>query len=206
MQRSQLKMRKTHREGYMGKKKANKLTKRELEKYKELLLEKRQEILSDVMCMEENIFQGGGELSTMPVHMADIGTDSYEQEFSLGLMEEEKRNLIEIQQALVRIDQGIFGICEGLGIPIEKERLEAIPWTRYSLEYARRKEKGLTGGSFRRRPIDIQREEESEEDEDLESEDVNLDADSLDLEEDADLENLPDEPDESDDPDDEELD
>ena len=164
----------------MGKKKTTKkLTARELEKYRELLLEKRQEILSDVSCMEENIFQGGGELSSMPVHMADIGTDSYEQEFSLGLMEEEKKILLEIQQALERIDQGTFGICEGLGIPIEKVRLEAIPWTRFSLEYARMKEKGIAG-SFRRRPIDIQREDELEEQE-IEEEDENLDEESLDL-------------------------
>lgn len=177
----------------MGKKKIKKLTKRELEKYKELLLEKRQEILLDVMAMEENIFQGGGELSSMPVHMADIGTDSYEQEFSLGLMEEEKRNLLEIQQALVRIDQGTFGICEGLGIPIEKERLEAIPWTRYSLEYARRKEQGFFGlGSFRRRPIDIQREEDSEEEVEFEEEDANIDTDPLELDEETGLESLDD--------------
>lgn len=150
----------------MGKKKAKKLSARELQKYKELLLEKRREILADVTCIEENIFQGGGELSSMPVHMADIGTDSYEQEFSLGLMEEGKKNLVEIQQALKRIDEGTFGICEGLGIPIEKVRLEAIPWTRYSLEYARMMEKGLGGpGSFKRRPIDIQREDEMDEQE-----------------------------------------
>lgn len=150
----------------MGKKKAKKLSARELQKYKELLLEKRREILADVTCIEENIFQGGGELSSMPVHMADIGTDSYEQEFSLGLMEEGKKNLVEIQQALKRIDEGTFGICEGLGIPIEKVRLEAIPWTRYSLEYARMMEKGLGGpGMFKRRPIDIQREDEMDEQE-----------------------------------------
>jgi len=189
----------------MGKKKTKKLTQRELENYKELLLEKRREILSDVLAMEENVFQGGGELSTMPVHMADIGTDSYEQEFSLGLMEEEKRNLVDIQQALLRIDQGTFGICEGLGIPIEKERLEAIPWTRYSLEYARMREKGTTGvGSFRRRPIDIERDDESEQ-EDLE-EDASMDTASLDLDDEVEIEDIEDETADSIDPDEDELD
>ena len=72
----------------------------------------------------------------MPVHMADLGSDSFEQEFSLGLMAEEKKILEEIRQALLRIESGTFGICEGMGITIEKNRLEAIPWTRYSLEYA----------------------------------------------------------------------
>ena len=100
----------------MAKKKKHCLTEKQLEKYRDLLLEKRQEILADVRCIEENVFQSGGELSSMPLHMADIGTDSYEQEFSLGLMAEERKNLFEIQQALLRIDQGTFGICEGLGI------------------------------------------------------------------------------------------
>lgn len=179
----------------MGKKKAKKLTATELKKYKELLLAKRREILTVVNSMEENIFQGGGELSSMPVHMADIGTDSYEQEFSLGLIEEGKKNLVEIEQALKRIEDGTFGLCEGLGSPIEKKRLEAIPWTRYSLEYARMMEKGLGGpGSFKHRPIDIQREEEmdereveGEEDEEI-GEETDLDAVSDEHEEPDDLE------------------
>jgi RNA polymerase-binding transcription factor DksA len=80
----------------------------------------------------------------MPMHLADIGTDSYEQEFNLNLVAEEKKILCEIQQALNRIDEGSFGICEGLGIVIEENRLKAIPWTRYSLEYARMIESGKT--------------------------------------------------------------
>lgn len=175
----------------MGKRKAKKLGRRELDHYRELLLEKRKEILADVMAIEESVFQGGGELSSMPVHMADIGTDSYEQEFSLGLMEEEKRTLAEIQQALARIEDGTFGICEGLGVPIEKERLEAIPWTRYSLEYARMREKGVGGiHTFRRRPIDIERDEDNLEEIPEEE--------SLDLEEEAGLEAIEDEPDDLD--------
>jgi DnaK suppressor protein len=165
----------------MAKKKTKKLTKKQLTYYKQLLLEKMYEILSDVGQMEENIFQGGGELSTMPVHLADVGTDSYEQEFSLGLMAEERKTLIEIQQALARIQNGTFGFCEGLGIPIEENRLEAIPWTRYSLEYARLLESGKVSknDNFRRRPNDIQRDTESgdeeEDGEDIETEGVDVD-------------------------------
>ena len=165
----------------MAKKKTKKLTKKQLTYYKQLLLEKMYEILSDVGQMEENIFQGGGELSTMPVHLADVGTDSYEQEFSLGLMAEERKTLIEIQQALARIQNGTFGFCEGLGIPIEENRLEAIPWTRYSLEYARLLESGKVSknDNFRRRLNDIQRDTESgdeeEDGEDIETEGVDVD-------------------------------
>ena len=81
-----------------AKKKIKNLTQKQLDYYKQLLLEKMKEILVDVGQMEETVFQGGGELSTMPVHLADMGTDSYEQEFNLGLMAEERKTLIEIQQ------------------------------------------------------------------------------------------------------------
>lgn len=183
----------------MAKKKAQKLAQKKLDYYKNLLLEKMQEILADVGHMEESVFQSGGELSTMPVHLADVGTDSYEQEFSLGLMAEERKTLVEIQQALARIQNGTFGLCEGLGTPIEENRLEAIPWTRYSLEYARMIESGKVSkhDNFRRRPIDIQREDDEitdDEAEEVETEDVELldddtddDAESLDdLQEDED--------------------
>ena len=124
------------------KKETFKLSKKQFDDYRKLLIEKMQEILGDVSAMEEAAFQRGGELSSMPVHLADLGTDSYEQEFNLNLVAEEKKILIEIQHALSRIADGTFGICEGLGIPIEDNRLEAIPWTRYSLKYARMLESG----------------------------------------------------------------
>lgn len=145
------------------------LSGKEVEKYRALLLEKWHEIVGDVTTMEENIFQGSGELSSMPVHMADIGSDSFEQEFGLDLLAEEKKILAEIQQALKRIDEGEYGICEGLGNPIEKRRLEAIPWTRYSLEYAQLLEKGQGGFKYRNvksRPLDIDRGGDLDDDDD----------------------------------------
>lgn len=162
-----------------------KLSPKQLEHYRVLLLEKRREIQGDVSMMEENIFQSGGDISSMPVHLADIGTDSYEQEFSLGLMAEEKKILVEIHKALDRIERGTYGICEGLDIPIEGNRLEAIPWTRFSLEYARMVENGqdprLDG--FKRRPIDIERDEDSEDDEEAETESDEAVAEKVDFEE-----------------------
>ncbi|MHC4386780.1 MAG: TraR/DksA family transcriptional regulator [Planctomycetota bacterium] len=126
----------------MTKKQDKKLSKEQLDHYRDLLVEKMQEILGDVNAIEEAAFQGGGEVSSMPVHLADIGTDSYDQEFNLNLVAEERKTLLDIQKALGRIEDGSFGICEGLGIPIETNRLEAIPWTRYSLEYAQMLESG----------------------------------------------------------------
>jgi DnaK suppressor protein len=173
----------------MARKKTNKLTKKQLDHYKVLLLEKMKEILGDVCHIEENVFQGGGELSSMPVHLADLGTDSYEQEFSLGLMAEERKTLVEIQQALIRIQNGTFGFCEGLGKPIEENRLEAIPWTRYSLEYAKLIESGKApqNDNFRRRPIDIQREGDEDENED-ETDTIHAEDEADLIDEDADSE------------------
>ncbi len=194
----------------MANKKAKKMTQKQLDYYKQLLLEKMQEILSDVCQMEESVFQGGGELSTMPVHLADVGTDSYEQEFSLGLMAEERKTLMEIQQALARIQNGTFGFCEGLGIPIEENRLEAIPWTRYSLEYAKMIESGKASkhDNFRRRPIDIQRDDDDIDDDD-DAEEVDTEEVELideDIDQDEDVESLDDLQEEEDYDEDEDID
>lgn len=153
----------------MAKKKTTaKLPEKEIEKYRALLIKKWHEISGDVSSIEENIFQSSGDLSSLPMHMADIGSDSFEQEFGLNLLAEEKKILTEIQHALKRIDEGDFGICEGLDIPIEKKRLEAIPWTRYSLKYAEQLESGQNGFKFRNlksQPMDIDRDDESEDEE-----------------------------------------
>jgi RNA polymerase-binding protein DksA len=124
------------------------LTASDIEHFKEMLLEKRRDILSDVNEMEgealkKSRMDAAGDLSSMPIHMADIGTDNYEQEFALELMDSERKMLQEIDAALERIERGTYGICEGKGIPIAKARLEAQPWARYCVEYARMLEQGL---------------------------------------------------------------
>ena len=119
-----------------------------IEHFKQLLLKKRREIISNVSEMEDETLKksrldASGDLSSMPIHMADIGTDNYEQEFALGLMDSERKLLREIDDALQRIENKAYGICEGTGKPIRKARLEAQPWARYSVEYARMLEQGL---------------------------------------------------------------
>lgn len=124
------------------------LKKTETERFKKMLLLKRAEILNNVTEIEgetlrKSRLDASGDLSSMPIHMADLGTDNYEQEFALGLMDSERKLLKEIDDALDRIEQGIYGICEGTGKPIPKARLEAQPWARYCVEYARQIEQGL---------------------------------------------------------------
>lgn len=118
------------------------LSKSDLQYYRNLLLERRKEIIGDVGSMESEAFKGGSNLSNMPIHMADVGTDNFEQEFTLGLIESERQMLREIQEALVRIDNGSYGICLGTGKQIPKVRLEAVPWAKYTIEYSRLLESG----------------------------------------------------------------
>ena len=125
------------------------LTPSELQHFNTLLLEKRKEIMHNVVEIEDETLRksrldASGDLSSMPIHMADLGTDNYQQEFSLGLMDGERRLITEIDDALQRISDGTYGICEGTGLPIAKARLEAQPWARYSVEYARKMEQGQT--------------------------------------------------------------
>ena len=105
---------------------------------------KRGEILGDMSSMEREALRtsGGSNLSTLPIHMADMGTDNYEQEFTLHLVESDRQLLREINNALAKIQNGAYGICEGTGKPISRERLEVRPWARYSIEYAKQMERG----------------------------------------------------------------
>jgi RNA polymerase-binding protein DksA len=118
------------------------LTAADIEHFKQLLLVKREEILTNVNEMKDETLKksrldAAGDLSSMPIHMADIGSDNYEQEFTLDLMDSERKLLKEIDDALQRIELNTYGICEGTGRQIQRARLEAQPWARYCVEYAR---------------------------------------------------------------------
>ena len=124
------------------------LTKSDLKKFRILLMAKLSELTGDVVHIENGALRSSrldaaGDLSSMPIHMADMGTDNFEQEFALGLMDSERKLLRKIYDALKRMDKGVYGICEGTDKPISKARLEASPWSRYCIEYARMVEKGL---------------------------------------------------------------
>lgn len=124
------------------------MTAAEIKHFEQMLLVKREEVVGNVTEMEDEILKksrldSSGDLSSMPIHMADLGSDNYEQEFALGLMGSERKLLHVIDDALLRIQDKTYGICEGTGKPIQKARLEAQPWARYSVEHARMLEEGL---------------------------------------------------------------
>ncbi len=81
------------------------------------------------------------EQPTFSTHMADAGTDTYDRDFALGMLSSEQDALYQIEQALDRIRNGTYGICELTGKKIEPARLEAIPWTRFSAEAEQQLEK-----------------------------------------------------------------
>lgn len=122
------------------------LSDRDLDVFRQMLLEKRQEILSDMAHLEDEAIRPGanaGGSSSMPIHMADLGSDTWEREFTLGLIENERGLLREIDEALCRIEDKTYGVCLATGKPITKARLKAKPWAKYCIEYARRRELGL---------------------------------------------------------------
>lgn len=124
------------------------LTKAQLKEFRQMLLDKRHSILGDMSGIKAEAARRGGrgdrsDLSNMPTHPADLGTDNYEHEFSLGLLESERALLEEIDEALARIENRTFGICMGTGKRIGLARLRARPWAKYNIDYARMVEKGL---------------------------------------------------------------
>ncbi len=122
------------------------LTPADLEAFRKLLLDKRSELVGNVRSLEDGALNKNGtnsDNSHMPIHMADVGSDTWEQDFALELMATERELLREIDAALERIENKTFGVCEATGQLITKARLLAKPWARYCIEYARQKEKGL---------------------------------------------------------------
>lgn len=129
-------------DGSDGKKVKSPFTKRQLEKYAEVLHRKRRELLGDIDSMEnEALKSDGGASSSLPQHMADQGSDSYDQTLSLDLAAADRTLLKEIDAALDRIADKTYGICAQTGKPISKERLDELPWARFSIEAARAMER-----------------------------------------------------------------
>jgi DnaK suppressor protein len=150
--------------------------KADLDHFRHLLLARRRRILGTVQGMEEEALKASDQDFSVD-HMADHGSDNFEQDFTLALVESERRELFEIDRALLRLEHGTYGICEGTGDPIPRPRLEAIPWARYSVEYQRKLEAGEVEEEEEGETAEAGEEEEEEEsprreDEDEEQEEL----------------------------------
>jgi RNA polymerase-binding transcription factor DksA len=108
-------------------------------RYYRLLLDLRSHVLTQLgEHTEETLLKSAkedsGDLSGYGQHMADAGTDTFDRDFALSLVSNEQEALSEIEAAIKRIHAGTYGICEITQKPIPKERLLAVPFTRYSAE------------------------------------------------------------------------
>ena len=119
----------------------------ELGSFRELLLGLRSRLKGDLDQMTDEALrraqpESSGNLSNVPLHMADVGTENYDQEFTLSLIENEQSTLEQVLESLARIDAGTYGKCDECGEPIAKPRLQAVPYTKYCIQCARKLENG----------------------------------------------------------------
>ena len=117
------------------------MKKPDMKVYKERLLALRGRLRGDVHAMADAALnktrtEASGDLSMMPIHMADVGSDNYEKEFTLNLLQSEENTLEQIEAALERIEEGVYGTCVGCSGRIPKTRLNAIPYTPYCVKCA----------------------------------------------------------------------
>ena len=114
--------------------------------YKERLLQLRARLRGDVHAMADAALnktrsEASGDLSYMPIHMADMGTDNFDQEFTLNLMETEEGTLDLVESALERVEEGLYGTCVECDGRIPKTRLNALPYTPYCVKCASKLER-----------------------------------------------------------------
>ena len=119
------------------------LSRAELKEFQQILLKKRRDLFRAVDSMEnEALRSDDGDTSHMPIHMADVGSDAYEQDLMLGMAASERERIKDIDEALSRIKDKTYGICMLTGKPISAKRLGAKPWAKYSIDAKRRVERG----------------------------------------------------------------
>lgn len=122
-----------------------------LKKQKQRLIELRDAYLNSIEGVaSETIRNENGDSSAFGMHQADAGSDAYDRDFALSLLGKEQDALYEINEALKRIETGTYGLCEGTGVMIPEERLEAMPFARFSVTYQEKLERSQMSGRWSR--------------------------------------------------------
>lgn len=123
------------------------MTEVEIAGYRQSLLSLRQRLAGDISHLAGEALNGApastGGSPRMPTHMADAGSDTFEQDFTLSLLANERRVLDEIGAALERLAAGGFGHCEECAAAVPRSRLTALPYARHCVGCARKLEEGL---------------------------------------------------------------
>jgi RNA polymerase-binding protein DksA len=123
-----------------------KLTKKEMLFFKKSISKKKEEIIEEIKHISEDTLkksqkEASGDISGYTYHMADVATDTYDREFSLGLASNERQLIYELDDALKKIEEGKYGICEECKGLIPKTRLKALPYARLCLKCQQAKER-----------------------------------------------------------------
>ena len=123
-----------------------KYTKKDLTEFKKIILKRKEEILDDIKHISDDTLkksqkEASGDISGYTYHMADVATDTYDREFSMGIASNDRKVLYEFEDALKKIDDGSFGICEMCKNLIAKNRLKAVPSARLCVKCQEKKEK-----------------------------------------------------------------
>ena len=123
-----------------------KMLKKESEQYRKMLLKIKERLTEDIKHISQDTLnksqkEASGDISGYTLHMADVATDAYDREFSLGLASNDRDAVIQINDALKRIEDGKYGSCQQCAKPIAKTRLKALPFTSFCLKCQQAEEK-----------------------------------------------------------------
>ncbi len=111
------------------------------ESFRQILLAMRARLVGDVTHMADlALNRSEAELSSMPIHMADVGTDTFSQDFTLRMMQSGHDTLKQIDEALKRIDEGTYDVCEVCGARIPKGRHQVVPYATLCIRCAEKEE------------------------------------------------------------------
>jgi len=117
-------------------------------KLRDALIAQKERIMGNFMNLRKTHLRSSqrestGDLSGYSLHMADIGTDTFDREFALTVASSEQDVLYRIDQALRRMEEKQYGLCESCGRAIKLARLKAMPWARLCLPCKQKEEKGV---------------------------------------------------------------
>jgi DnaK suppressor protein len=123
-----------------------KLNKKELGDYKKMIAKRKGEVLDNINhisadTLKQSQKDASGDISGYTYHMADVATDTYDREFSLGIASNERELIYELEDALKRIEEGTYGVCEDCKDLITKTRLKALPYARLCVKCQQKREK-----------------------------------------------------------------
>ena len=123
-----------------------KFNKKDLIEFKKLILKIKDSVMEGIQHISDDTLkksqkEASGDISGYTYHMADVATDTYDREFSLGLASNERQLLYELDDAMKKIEEGTFGTCEDCKNLITKTRLKAVPYARLCVKCQEKKEK-----------------------------------------------------------------